>query len=191
MLSPQHNLSDPQENEAMTYLFKQLEPFQRIKTYKKNEIVISSGQVSNKLVFIIQGILRTYRLNEDFDEVVSGFTFPGDFDLVSRSFFCRTPSVENIIAHTDVTLAIFHYKDIINILSSDPKLAQIAFAMLSDYIGTCEVRLFQMRNNNAIERYYQLREEQPEAIKEIPDHMLASYLGITKERISRIKNKLH
>ena len=189
MINPQHDLENPSGDERTQYLFEKLSPFQNQRSYPRNTLVISAGTVSSKLVFVQDGILRTYRLNPDYEEITSGFAFPGDFDLVSHSFFGRAVADENIVALTDVQLLVWRYEDIIPILSTDPMLAQIVFGFLSQYIETVEMRLFDMREKNAAQHYEKLRTMVPKEIARIPDRYIASYLGITKERMSRIKNQ--
>ena len=67
-------------------------------------------------------------------------------------------------------------------------MANVVFGYLSMYIETLEKRLFEMRNLNAVQRYQNLKETYKDEIDKIPDYLLASYLGISKERMSRIKN---
>ena len=189
MLSPNHGINPQNDNQDILYLFEKLAPFKKTKWYKKGEEVISIGEVSNKFVFVENGILRTYYINEDFEEITSGFTFQGDIDIVCYSFFSRKVSKEAIVALTDCKLDVYYYHTVINQLMSDPRISNTIFKLLSKYIETLEFRLFEMRDKNAAERYQFLKERQPESIDNIPDYIIASYLGISKERMSRIKNK--
>ena len=189
MFSPNHNLNEQENNHDISYLFEKLEPFKITKTYQKNETIISIGEISNKFVYVQNGILRTFQINEKSEEIISGFTFPGDFDIVAYSFFSRHVSKEAIVALTDCTLDEYYYNDIINMITDDAKISNLIFSFLSMYIETLEIRLFEMRNKNASQRYQTLCTNHPLHVDQIPDYLIASYLGISKERMSRIKNR--
>lgn len=190
MISPAHNLSTGILPEEFGYFFEKLAPFGRTKQYKKGEMVVTSGEICNKLFFVKQGILRTFRLNDQGDEITSGFTFPGDFDTIPDSFFSQSPSKENIISLTDSEIESYYFRNIGEIMASDPKISSLVFKVLSGYIETLEFRLFEMRQGNAEKRYLDLMKVQPDAISKVPLGQLASYLGISKERMSRIRKKI-
>ncbi|MEL6254123.1 MAG: Crp/Fnr family transcriptional regulator [Bacteroidota bacterium] len=188
MLSPNHNLHEQENNHEILYLFEMLTPAKRTREYKKDETIISIGEISNKFVFVQKGILRTFQIDEKSEEITSGFTFPGDFDIVAYSFFSRHSSREAIVALTDCSLDEYFYDDIIDILADDPKISKLVFSLLSLYIETLEIRLYEMRNKNAAQRYQTLKVNHPLHVAQIPDYLIASYLGISKEQMSRIKN---
>ena len=84
-------------------------------------MVVPIGEVSNKFVYVQEGILRTYYLNQEGEEVISGFTFQGDVDIVAYSFFLRKVSKEEIVALTDCVLDVYYYNNTIEVISQNPK----------------------------------------------------------------------
>ncbi|PNQ72285.1 hypothetical protein C1T31_12075 [Hanstruepera neustonica] len=156
--------------------------------YKKDEVVFTEGGKADFILLVEDGILRTWRLVND-KEVVLGFTFPGDLEASPISFITAVPSKETIdaICHTTclkISREAF-YKQIENQKFSE----HIMQSILLEYIDVLIQRHMESKAHTAEENYINLLLKQPKLVNKIPLKDIASFLGISKERLSRIRKK--
>lgn len=185
MLSPKINFNTQRLPDALQPLLS----FARQRNIEKGKFLVEQGMPCNIFFLVLEGVFRTYRTSDDKD-FVTGFTFKGDIDTSPYSLFNNLPSTETIEALTDAVVLIFPKEDFFAARNNNLPLQDFIINLLANYIETLETRLHQNRSMTAEERYLRLLQTQPEEIKKIPLSYVASYLGITKERLSRIRKKL-
>jgi CRP-like cAMP-binding protein len=184
MLSPQINFDTTQLPPALQSLL----PLGRQRNIEKGKSLIEQGAPCTIFFVVLEGIFKTFRTTNEQD-YITGFTFKGDLDTSPFALFTDTSSTETIKALTPSTVLIFSKQDLMKARTDNLMLQDFIIALLSNYIETLETRLHQNRSMTAEERYDQLLLTQPEEIKKIPLGDVASYLGISKERLSRIRKK--
>ncbi|MBY0479085.1 MAG: Crp/Fnr family transcriptional regulator [Chitinophagaceae bacterium] len=185
MLSPKINFDTKQLPEALLPLLT----FARQRNIEKGKYLVEQGLHCNLFFLVLEGVFRTYRTTDEQD-FITGFTFKGDLDTNPYSLFNNIPSTETIEALTDAVVLIFPKEDLFEARNNNLPLQDFIITLLANYVETLETRLHQNRSMTAEQRYLQLLQTQPEEIKKIPLGYIASYLGITKERLSRIRKKL-
>jgi len=172
-------------NEAEWLLFSES---MIIKHYKKGEYFLEEGNPCNHVGFTIKGILGYYYLINGVEHM-RGFYFPNDFFSNYKCFLLNNKSTAYIQALEDCSVILIH-KDEINMLNDKiPTFHKLSQNMLEKiYISLSEkFELFFLKT--AKERYFKLISERPKLIQKIPQYMIASYLGITPEGLSRIKKR--
>lgn len=160
----------------------------KINTFEKGEIVIREGQFSKKAYLILQGCARAYYL-KDGKDISDWFAFENEFIASIASFFSREPSLHYVEFVEDAIVLEFS-KDTIDTLSNKYRNFEryITKVVTETMLGLCE-RLYTIQFNKAEERYKHLISIHPEITKKIPLTHIASYLGITLETLSRIRNQ--
>lgn len=156
--------------------------------FQKNDVVFREGGKADFVIFIEEGILRTYRLVND-KEVVLGFTFPGDIDTSPISFISQEACTETIDAVCDIRGYKISRSNFFNELESVKAHNDVLQTLLLRYIDTLIVRHLDSKAYTAEENYLKLLMSQPKLINNIPLKDVASFLGISKERLSRIRKK--
>jgi CRP/FNR family transcriptional regulator, anaerobic regulatory protein len=190
MISPKHQIDIKTAfSEKIKSSFAPLFPYGKQRNIVKGTFIVEKGELCNKIFLVQNGIFRTYRETGEI-EYTTGFSFKGDFDTSPFSFYYQLPATETIEAITDATILVFERQDFWEATKEDALLQNGVYLLLSGYIEILENRLHQNRSMTAEERYLQLIEEQPEEIKKISLGFIASFLGITKERLSRIRKKM-
>lgn len=184
MLSPQINFDTNQLPAALQPLL----PFARQRNIEKGKSLIEQGKPCTIFFVVLDGIFKTFRTTNDLD-YITGFTFKGDLDTSPYALFTDNISTETIQALTPSTVLVFPKHDLMKSRVDNLGLQDFIIALLSNYIETLETRLHQNRSMTAEERYDQLLLTQPEEVRKIPLGDVASYLGISKERLSRIRKK--
>jgi CRP/FNR family transcriptional regulator, anaerobic regulatory protein len=191
MISPKHQIdTNTAFSEKIKSSFAPLFPYAKIRKVSKGTLIVEKDELCTKIFFIQDGIFRTFRETDDI-EYTTGFSFRGDFDTSPFSFYHEVPATESIEAVTDSTILVFERQDFWEATKTNPALQNGVYLLLAAYIEILENRLHQNRSMTAEQRYWQLVQTQPEETKKIALGFIASFLGITKERLSRIRKKLH
>jgi CRP/FNR family transcriptional regulator, anaerobic regulatory protein len=158
------------------------------KRIKAGEVILSEGMNCDFFFYVESGCFRAFRyLNEK--EINIGFSFRGDLDTCPYSFINDLPSLDTIEALTESTVIIISKSQLHDLEKMNSEIKRFQYFMLSSYIETLVIRSIEFKALNADEIYRNLVERQSREILHIPLKHLASYLGITPERLSRIRKK--
>lgn len=156
------------------------------KNYKKKDILLNQGEICDHLYFVSKGLLRAYYEIEGKD-ICSWFMKEMDFIIAVSSFFQREPSIESIQALSDCELCYIHHDDLMELYEKHLEFNTIGRRLTEYYYCLSEKRLMCMRNQTAAEKYNFLLVYYPTLVERVPNMYLASYLGIARETLSRIK----
>ncbi|AXT54638.1 Crp/Fnr family transcriptional regulator [Aquimarina sp. AD1] len=156
-------------------------------TYRKGDIVVREGQYSKKVYLIIKGCARAYYL-KDGKDISDWFTFENQFMASIISFFSDQPSPHYVEFVEDSTVLEFS-KETVDLLSNNFHDFErfISKVIIETMLGLCE-RLHTIQFAKAEERYLNLISIYPDITHRISLTHIASYLGITLETLSRIRN---
>ena len=159
----------------------------KISTFKKGEIAVHEGQFSKKAYLILEGCARAYYL-KDGKDISDWFTFENQFMASIISFFSNERSPHYIEFVEDSTVLEFS-KDTVDRLSNKYHDFErfISKIVTETMLGLCE-RLHTIQFAKAQERYNNLLHIYPDITNRIPLTHIASYLGVTLETLSRIRN---
>lgn len=159
------------------------------RTYKKGELLLNQNEVCSKSFLIVSGIARKYYLNNG-KEVTTEIYFPEDLAVSFTSYTLHVPSTEFIEALTEVTVSVTHYQAFQDAKMKFPKLISLDLMLTEYYAMWVESRLFQFHTMTATERYLEILRKSPHVVQTIPLTIIASYLGISLETLSRIRAKI-
>lgn len=166
-----------------------LEDIASVRTYKKGDLLLRQDEICGKSYWVMSGIARKYYLN-DGREITTELYFENDLAVSFSSYTLQQPSIEFIEALTDVRVSITHYEAFQKAKANHPKLITLDL-MLTEYYGMwVENRLFQFHTMSATERYLEILNKSPHVVQSIPLTIIASYLGISLETLSRIRAKI-
>ena len=157
--------------------------------FKKNNLIIRSGEVENYLSFIESGIVRFWIETGD-NEVTFDFAFEKNFFSAYQSFLTRASTNWNIQAMTPKVVWRISYTDLQLIYEQTQvgeKIGRIASEQL--FITAAE-RKIALLTDTAEELYLMLFKEHLHLIQHIPLKYLASYIGVTPQALSRIRKRI-
>ena len=152
-------------------------------------ILLQEGQISKTMFFIEKGCLRTW-INNDGKEITTQFFFEGDGVSSIESFRTNQPSLYSIESLEPCILKTLSQKDFQMILESSPELRKKLEDHLFRRLFQSQQLLYSFLKNNPQKRYEELIENYPHIVQRVPQHYIASYLGITSVSLSRIRNRL-
>lgn len=159
------------------------------KTAGKNQILFAPDKPTSKILFLIKGILRGYKLMDGKDYTHHFYEanwFATDF----HSFLTGQPSQIYIKTVEDVTYLEFQKKDLLNLYRTSHQLEGLG-RMIAEkaYLATVE-KLANMQLHNLAEKYALLMQTNPGLIQRVPQKYIASYLGVSEQSLSRIKQQV-
>lgn len=160
------------------------------KTLNKNEFLIKEGQIIRYLPFIKKGLMVNYRLDENGDKHVIQIRWTGLWLGDLYSFFSGKPTKFNIRAHHDTELLMINHETFDYIMKEHPIYERYFRLGLQDaYVETLD-QIFNLHSLSAEERYLDLIENIPSLLDDIPHYLIASYLNIKPQSLSRIRRNL-
>lgn len=165
--------------------------FNRIDVAAKT-VLLNEGEISEKVFFIEKGCIRCW-FNKDGKDLTLQFFLEGGMVASIESFRKKIPSPVTIETIEACVLWYIDKKDMDKILNEvieipeiREKFIDIIFERTFDYMK----HFVSFIKDSPEERYQNILNENPQIIKRIPQHYIASYLGISSVHLSRIKNKL-
>ena len=160
------------------------------KKLRKRQYLLQEGDVCKYLTFIAKGLLRTYNVDDKGDEHMSVFGWEGWWLSDFNSFLSGEPAVFNIDAIEDSELLMISRADYEALTITVPIMDRYFRILYQNSIVTKERRLMSSITHTAEEKYVQLAESNPKMIERVPQNLIASYLGIAPETLSRVKKNL-
>lgn len=159
-----------------------------IQSMPKGTIVVEEGKVCHYLYFLKKGAVRGFH-NLDGKEVTYWFAFENTFATSLYSFISRKPALETICFMEDSEVVILHYDDLQKLYKTHPEIEHLGRLLDEHYYVMLEERMFSYMFRTAKERYENLVKTTPHILQRMPLGHIASYLGISQETLSRIRNK--
>ncbi|MBB1150456.1 MULTISPECIES: Crp/Fnr family transcriptional regulator [unclassified Myroides] len=167
-------------------------PYFKAASYPAKTIVLEEGQVATRVFWIKKGCMRVW-LNREGQDVTFQFFLENSLVSSIESFWKGQPSTFTLETIEPTEVWVADKEDIQPLLDSSlnhPEyrdlFIDVIFQRTFDYVNH-SLSFIQLTPE---QRYLKLFETRPELIKRIPQHYIASYLGISKVHLSRIKNKL-
>lgn len=157
-----------------------------VRSLKKNDHFLTSGEVCTKMGFITQGSTRLYFLVDGL-EVTKDFCFEHSFTGSVASFQTRTPAHFNVIAMEDTQMVTLEFELLEGLVSKYLCWCNFFRIVLVHFAIRKENREITFLLNTAEQRYWDLVDTNPGILQRVSLKHIASYLGITSETVSRIR----
>lgn len=161
-----------------------------LKKFKKNEILLFKGEISCHMRFICKGCIKSYYLNEEGKEQIVHIGIEDWWVNDLYSYLTKTPAKQFIEALEDGEYLYIH-RDNLEKLFDQSKAIERFFRLKfqNAYIAYID-RSINSINKSAEERYTEFVQRYPEIEQRVPQYILASYLGFTKEFLSVLRKKI-
>ncbi|HEX7754579.1 MAG TPA: Crp/Fnr family transcriptional regulator [Niabella sp.] len=171
------------EANLVTSLFKP-------RLYRKRQYVLQEGNICNEFSFVVKGCLRMYKIDDKGNTHIIQFAAENWWMVDIGSFHGRKPSALNIDALEDTMLLQINYDNLILLYTQVPKFDRIFRVLIENSYVTLQNRLLQNISSTAEERYLSFMQVYAHLSNRLPQTQIASFLGITPEFLSRLRNKL-
>lgn len=156
---------------------------------RKNDQLLEAGAVSSAFYFILEGCVRLYYTAEA-EEKTAFFYTEGMFVSSYESFTKQVPAKHNLQCVEDCSLAVFTTESAMRLLQYSPRFELLARIAMEEELSIYQEIISSFVTLNAEQRYIRLLETNPALLQRIPQHQIATYLGVTAETLSRIRKRI-
>jgi CRP-like cAMP-binding protein len=159
------------------------------KKLRKKQFLLQAGDISEHVAFVNKGLLRSYSVDEKGEEHIIQFA-PEDWWINDmNSFLTREKAIYNIDALEDTEILLLEKTAQDKLFEHIPKFERYFRLLIQASFVAMHKRLLSTITNTAEEKYMRMLKTYPDIVQRVPQHMIASYLGIKPETISRIRKK--
>ena len=158
------------------------------KKLRKHQYFLQEGDVCKYFGFIAKGAMRKYTIDDKGMEHIEGLGIENWWMGDRESWMMLTPSVYNIDAWEDTELLVTTRADMLELLHHIPTLNKVVNAMDERHAIATQKRITASISLSAEKRYTDFVNRYPDLLQRFPQHFIASYLGITKETLSRVRS---
>ena len=153
----------------------------------KSTLLVSEGQYADKSYFIIKGCARAYYI-KDGKDITDWFAFENDFINSINSFFENIPSPHFIELLEPTTFLEISRADIFQLAEKYHDFDTLLRVIATKTMLALSKRIFSIQFEHARQKYENLLNIRPDITQRVPLMHIASYMGITLETLSRIRN---
>lgn len=162
----------------------------RFRKYLKGQYVVQQGDVCHYESFVISGCLKTFYIDHEGHEHIMMFAVEDWWTADLGSFLSQMPASYNVQCLEKCELAQISYHDLEALYLAIPKLERFFRIIIQKAFVASQQRIIDSFSLPAKERYLKFRQQYPQIDQRVPQYMIASYLGFTKEFLSKIRNQI-
>lgn len=156
------------------------------KQFLKGEILLKQGQICKNIVFVEEGYLRTF-FDKDGTDINTNFTFEGNFTTNLKSLRSASSSDTTIQAGEPTTVYEFDKGKLLELYKISAEIESFGRKLLEQLLIAQEEHTNLFKIYSPAERYQYLQTYKPEILQRISLSQIASYLGVARETLSRIR----
>lgn len=156
---------------------------------KKRQFLLQAGEMARYETFVVKGLLRAYTIDKSGGEHIAMFAMEGWWISDLYSFLTQQAGNQNIDALEDTEVLQIEKSDLERLYVEVPKFDRFFRILLQNAFVANQQRILASISQTAEEQYTAFIRKYPSLEQRVPQHQVASYLGITPETISRIRAK--
>lgn len=157
---------------------------------QKGEYFVRQDKVCQHIAFIVKGTLRIFYINNKAEETTSCFCTANNLATSYKSFILQQPSNLSIQAIEETELLVIDYSSLQKLYKSSTVWQNIGRTVAEQEYIVMEKYASVLNNETAKEKYLRLLQEQPNVIQKASVEDIASYLGVTRRTLSRIRKEI-
>jgi len=179
-LSKYISLTDEEKNAILS-----LDIFRSV---NKGTILLKEGQKSNKGYFILKGCIRTYYVIDGEEKTTAFYT---EMEALNPPcVISKTPSEYYISCLEDSILIVSNSDMVVETNSKFPKFETLCRILSEELLAKQQLDFDEFKTSSPEQRYLNLLHKRPDLLQRVPQHQLASYLGIKPQSLSRIRARI-
>lgn len=173
----------PEDEAELTAVFKS-------RTLRKRQYLLQAGDICRQECFVVKGCLRAYYLDDKGQEHIGVFGAEEYWISDMYSLITGEPAIYNIDALEDSELILIEKNNLEEVLIKVPALERFFRIKLQRAFAAHQKRIIDNMSKSAEERYLIFQRQYAKLEQRLPQHQVASFLGITPESLSRIRRQL-
>lgn len=159
------------------------------KSFKKGHVLLSAGQVSKESYFVIEGCVRSYYI-KDGEEITTEFYVEEENISSLHSYIKQVPANHYFECVEDCLLAVMYKETEEELYQKVPKMESLCRVTIEEEFGEHQIHLGDYFTKSPEERYTDLLTNRPDLFQRLPQYLIASYIGVKPESLSRIRRRL-
>ncbi|AZA57615.1 Crp/Fnr family transcriptional regulator [Chryseobacterium shandongense] len=161
-----------------------------VKKIQKNQFLLQYGEICRYIYFVEKGLIKMYSIDKNGKEHIIQFA-PESWLISDRSsLYFNEKSIYYIEAVEDSEVLLLHPDFINKLIGEFPNSLEKSDILLQKHIKSLQDRINSLLGETAEERYMKFIKMYPDLLMRVPQWMIASYLGITPESLSRVRKEL-
>lgn len=158
------------------------------RTVKKGTTLLKEGQNSNETYFVLKGCIRTYYIIDGVEKTTEFYT---EMEVLTpHCVINKAPSEYYISCIEDSIISISNPEMEMEVFSKFPKFESLCRVLSEELLTKEKINFDKFRTSSPEQRYIHLLQSRPDLIQRVPQHQLASYLGIKPESLSRLRARI-
>jgi CRP-like cAMP-binding protein len=158
--------------------------------YLKGQYIVQQGDVCHFESFVLSGCIKSFYVDPDGQEHITMFAIENWWVADLGSFITQKPADYNVLCLENTEVIQFHFDKLQELYKTIPALERFFRIIIQNAFVASQNRLVQSMSVPAKQRYLAFRQKYPQIEQRVPQYMVASYLGITKEFLSKIRSQL-
>jgi CRP-like cAMP-binding protein len=175
-------------NNFTTDELKQIRALAIIKKVRRKQFLLQEGEICRYKIFVAKGLLKTYRMKEDGTEYIMRFSPENTWTMDRESYHHQTPSKYNIEALEPTDVMLWTVDKLNELFAAIPMFRALSEQMMANSLDASQERIMKNISYTSEEKYQDFVTSFPEIFRRVPLHMVASYLGVSRETLSRIRH---
>lgn len=163
----------------------------RVEQFAKGTVLIQQGDAPTTCYFILKGCVRQYSIDEEGREMTSNFYTEEQAIAIFNHHKPDRLSDYTFTCIEDAVMVVGDLETEKDMYNKHPQLETMTRMMIEENFGQVQEEFAAFIASSPEERFKMLQRKRPSLIDRVPQHQLASYLGITPESLSRIKKRIH
>jgi CRP-like cAMP-binding protein len=173
-------LSDTQ----FDYFFSHFKP----QSFKKGQNIISEGDLVDSEYFVLEGCLKSFYINDDLKMFILQFAMPTWWASDYNALYSGAKATINVDCVSDVQVLVLSNADREKLCREIHEIEYFFRWRTNKGYVALQKRLLSFMNNNTRERYEELLKMYPQLYHMVPKQLIAAYLGVSRETLSRLYN---
>lgn len=157
-------------------------------TTKRGTILLKEGEKSSDGYFVLKGCIRTYYIIDGEEKTTAFYTEMEA--LTPHCVISKAPSEYYISCVEDTILLVSNPDMETEMFSKFPKFETLCRILAESFLAKQQIDFDEFKTSSPEQRYLNLLEKRPDLIRRVPQHQLASYLGIKPQSLSRLRARI-
>lgn len=162
----------------------------KTRTYLKGQYIVQQGDICKHESFVISGCAKTFFIDSNGNEHIVMFAIENWWTADLGSFITQEAADYNVQCLEKTTVAHFSYETLEYLYKEIPQLERFFRIIIQKAFVASQKRIVRNLSLSAKERYLIFRSQYPDIEQRVPQYLIASYLGITKQFLSKIRAEL-
>jgi CRP-like cAMP-binding protein len=159
-----------------------------VKKVRRKEFLLKEGEVCRYKIFIAKGLLKSYCLRSDGTEHIMQFSPENSWTTDPESLKNQTPAQSNIEALENSEVVMWTHENLAELFASIPAFKLYMGRLMENALKSSRERIRTNLSYTSEEKYEDFIATFPDVFRRVPLHMVASYLGVSRETLSRIRH---